>query len=115
MSIVGIVFAALAVALVTADEISDCRCVPGHEARKDFDGVVKCHFPPNLIMLPYDCNITDYPPCICSGSTEPEKILTTAKGFECKEVEQVKPLKFRRWPCENKEEWEKYYEKQKTL
>ncbi|KAG5865667.1 hypothetical protein JTB14_005071 [Gonioctena quinquepunctata] len=85
-----------------ADELSDCKCWSGYEPHKDQDGV-NCYG----IMLLHTkrCNEPQPPKCVCSG--EVTGILSDSTGIWCSQSSEGKIEK--KWACENKEEWDKYY------
>ncbi|XP_072389744.1 uncharacterized protein [Diabrotica undecimpunctata] len=111
MKTVRIIFAALAVAIVRTDEIDDCKCRSLFEPRKDLDGIVRC-FLGDSKFPPQECNAPIYPECICTdpATAEPE----TPKGknrvpeFKCIQTENDQLIK--KGPCENEDDWNKFYE-----
>ncbi|KAJ8934219.1 hypothetical protein NQ314_013497 [Rhamnusium bicolor] len=96
-------------ALSIADELADCKCNEGYAPKKDDTGNVSCYgsiLKDNFkSILP--CNILTKPTCICS--VEATSVVQDPSGTWCGKFSEDK--KDRRWPCENKEEWEAFYKK----
>ncbi|KAJ8934218.1 hypothetical protein NQ314_013496 [Rhamnusium bicolor] len=85
-----------------ADELSDCKCWDGYEAKKSQDGV---HCSGILVFHAQPCNIPERPKCVCSGNVN--GILSDAEGTWCAEYSEGKGQ--RKWACENKEDWDKFF------
>ncbi|XP_028130046.1 uncharacterized protein LOC114326045 [Diabrotica virgifera virgifera] len=116
MKTVCFIFAALAVALVKGDEISDCKCNSLREPRKDPDGIVRCHAK-RVFLLPVECNLPIYPDCTCSEPATAKTLTpdheTNRTEYSCTKYGHGKLIK--KWPCENEDEWNKFYEEYPNL
>lgn len=86
-----------------ADELSDCKCWEGYVAKKTQEGV-RCHG--ILLLHIMECNVPERPRCECSGNVT--GILSDSTGIWCSEY--VNGTEHRKWACENKEDWDKFYE-----
>lgn len=95
------VFSAILI-IACADELSDCKCGPGLEARQTGDGT-KCVGILTKIILP--CNIERLPRCLCTGDVT-AVVNSLDEGSYCLQNENGKEKK--RWPCENKEDWDAF-------
>lgn len=100
---VSIIFLFIAlVTLTRADELSGCKCWTGYRAMKSDDGV-RCFG--ILLLHSMDCNEPERPDCKCSGDVN--GILSDATGTWCSQNQ--KDGENKKWACENKEEWEKFF------
>ncbi|XP_018563876.1 uncharacterized protein LOC108905487 [Anoplophora glabripennis] len=86
-----------------ADELSDCKCWEGYKATKTNEGV-RCQG--ILLLHAMDCNVPERPKCVCTGNVT--GILTDSSGTWCSEYANGKEQ--RKWECENKAEWDKFYQ-----
>lgn len=91
-------------ALTLADELENCKCWSGYEPASTPEGVL-CQ---GIYLLhTMECNIPQPPRCICNSDAT--GILTDKTGIWCAQYFRGKEI--RRWHCENKEDWDKYYHK----
>lgn len=97
-----ILLGALLVILANGDEVPDCKCSPGTEAKQTPEGP-KCLGIRTKIILP--CNLPKIPTCLCTGDAT-ASVNSVKEGSYCVQNEDGKEVK--RWDCENAEEWEEY-------
>ncbi|KAJ8933623.1 hypothetical protein NQ318_002821 [Aromia moschata] len=83
-------------------ELSECKCHTGFEP-KAIEERVKCVG--TYVTTTKPCNVPERPSCKCSGNVS--AILNNIEGTWC--LEYARGLELRRWPCENQEEWERFY------
>ncbi|KAG5864536.1 hypothetical protein JTB14_014294 [Gonioctena quinquepunctata] len=83
-----------------ADKLSDCKCWNHYRPHKKND-VVECEH--EYSLLTHICNQPEQPKCKCSGPVS--VILINTEGTWCCDMMN------KYWACENKEEWNEYYEK----
>ncbi|KAJ8934220.1 hypothetical protein NQ314_013498 [Rhamnusium bicolor] len=88
--------------MVFANELSDCKCHVGYEAKKEESGAVKCYGIYIKAILP--CNLPRRPRCVCSSTVT--GIIHDDTGTWCGEFSKGREI--RRWACENKEDWKEY-------
>ncbi|CAG9856895.1 unnamed protein product [Phyllotreta striolata] len=101
-------FVFLPIALILAEDLSDCKCKDGYSAHKDTYGNMYCRG--NVVksgksILP--CNIIFKPDCVCSN--EATSVVQDSSGTWCGRF--IDSKEYRRWECENKEDWEAFYQK----
>lgn len=92
------------IALCRSDELSECKCWSGYEPKKSDDGI-RC-FGVKLLHA-MECNEPQRPDCKCSGNVT--GILSDSSGTWC--TEYIKGEDSKKWPCENKEEWDMFFKK----
>lgn len=100
---VSTLFVVILASFCYADKLSDCKCWAGFEAKKSESGV-KC-FGTGLLHI-MDCNEPERPDCKCSGEVSGK--LSDASGMWCT---QLAADGLKKWACENKEEWDKFFKK----
>ncbi|KAF2896902.1 hypothetical protein ILUMI_09275 [Ignelater luminosus] len=81
----------------------ECKCWDGYEPKIGADGP-ECSGISILRTVP--CNESQPPQCKCSGNVT--GILKDETGIWCSTYAEGKETK--RWECENKDEWNKFYE-----
>ncbi|KAJ8974777.1 hypothetical protein NQ317_002491 [Molorchus minor] len=102
------------IAVAVADELSDCKCREGYVPTKDESGAVSCYgtilkIAPAInenekSILP--CNVVIKPECKCNE--EATSVVQDGSGTWCGKFNENGTVD-RRWPCENKEDWEAFY------
>ncbi|KAK4874982.1 hypothetical protein RN001_014342 [Aquatica leii] len=80
----------------------ECKCWDGYQPNDNGSECVGV-----LILHVMQCNIPQAPRCKCSGDVS--GILSDKTGIWCTTYKSGKELK--RWECENKTEWQKFFEK----
>ncbi|CAH1105985.1 unnamed protein product, partial [Psylliodes chrysocephalus] len=90
-----------------ADEFSDCKCKEGYSPQNDTSGNVYCRG--NVVksvrsILP--CNIIFKPDCTCGS--EATSVVQDSSGTWCGRF--IDGKEDRRWECENKNDWEAFYQ-----
>ncbi|XP_028140947.2 uncharacterized protein LOC114335000 [Diabrotica virgifera virgifera] len=94
----------LPILTIYGDEISECKCKDGFSAVKDEHGNVYCQGVVLKSILP--CNIVFKPDCVCS--VEATSVVQDSSGTWCGRF--IDGKEDRRWECENKAEWETFYQ-----
>ncbi|KAJ8933621.1 hypothetical protein NQ318_002819 [Aromia moschata] len=83
-------------------ELAKCKCWEGYQPQK-WEKRVQCFG--ILLLNVQDCNVPERPKCVCSGNVT--GILSDSSGVWCSEYTSGKD--HRKWECENKEDWAKFY------
>lgn len=96
-------------ALTAADEKETCKCQPGFEPKQNKDGEWRCAG--KLLKIIEPCNLPRSPQCKCSGGAN--GVLTDATGVHC--IISENGVEKKRWDCDNKEEFEAFYEQNPEL
>lgn len=82
-------------------EKGNCNCWKGYEPEEQQDGTLACVGVYLLHIM--DCNVVQPPRCHCTKATG---IITDKDGTACALFKRGREI--RRWPCENRKEWETF-------
>lgn len=91
-----------------ASTVEECKCGKGFLATKYPDGSIMCKG--NLHQLDLPCNLVIPPHCNC---TEASGVSKENTGTFCEKFNDG--IQFKKWPCENEDEWEQFYEEHPDL
>ncbi|XP_076268808.1 uncharacterized protein LOC143201565 [Rhynchophorus ferrugineus] len=84
--------------------LSSCKCWENYKADMGDNGL-QCIALDQFHIMP--CNMPKSPKCICSGGIS--SILKDESGTWCTKYSKGEEL--RRWPCENRQEWDDFLKK----